>query len=133
MILLLTISPTKACRSFPTKHEHSHNLQSHHYSPTGGTKVLFEQVIKTDIADCRIHRHHDHHNHHHHHHHHHHQQDEDHLMEEGDVVHFGVVVHQQLLGENVPRHVSVQVGVPIDGFYGNSIGVYYSIGCLVLE
>ena len=46
-------------------------------------------------------------------------------MEEGDVVHFWVVVHQQLLGENVPRHVSMQVGVPairivvtLDGFDG---------------
>ena len=54
-------------------------------------------------------------------------------MEERDVVHFWVVVHEQLLGEDVPRHVSVQVGVPIDGFYGNSIRVYYGIGCLVLE
>ena len=33
-------------------------------------------------------------------------------MEERDVVHFWVVVHEQLLGEDVPRNVSVQVGVP---------------------
>ena len=38
-LLMASCSPTKACRSLPTKHEHSHNHQNHHYSQIGGTHL----------------------------------------------------------------------------------------------
>ena len=38
-----------------------------------------------------------------------------HLVELGHVVDRGVEVHEELLGEDVPGHVRVQVGVPAGG------------------